>query len=62
MRGSENLGWKRETYLVSEGMATDSDWFYPTWDRFGDLLQNNRFSKDSTAKDVADLTFKKSKK
>lgn len=38
-------------------MATNSNWFYPTWDRFWDLLEDNGFPENGTTENVTDLRF-----
>jgi hypothetical protein len=64
MRGLKSFGRKgREMYLVPKGMAAYSNRFHPTWDRFGDFLQDNGFPEDSPTKNVADLdTFSDTRK
>ena len=43
------------THLITESVSTDTDRLDPSWDGLWDLLQDDRFTEDSTTKDVSDL-------
>jgi hypothetical protein len=43
------------TVLVSKGVTTDDDRLDPAWDRLGDSFDDDGFTEDGAAEDVADL-------
>jgi hypothetical protein len=42
--------------LISEGVSTDNDWFFPSRYQFGYIFDDDRFSEDSSVEDVSDGT------
>ncbi len=41
--------------MITKCVSADDDGFRPSWNWFRDFLQNDRFSKNSSAKDISDL-------
>lgn len=49
--GSDEVG---ALVLVAERVSTDDDGLDPTWDRFGEVVEQDGFAEDGAVEDVAD--------